>query len=105
MAKKKEVMVDDTFRAILGLNKTEEDIAEETAEPAAPVAAERPHQEAEKPKKKTGRPKMQIEKKKSFTVSMLPSLYQKGIDIAYSQGKTLSQVITELLTEYVEKNS
>ena len=106
MAKKKEVMVDDTFRAILGLNRTEEDVAAEATEPAAPAAAERPQQETdEKPKKKTGRRKLEVEKKKSFTMSLLPSLYQRALDIAYEEGKTLSQVISELLTEYVERNS
>lgn len=52
--------------------------------------------------KKRGRPKSTSEKRKTTTISILPSLYNKALDKAYAEGKTLAKVIEQLLKDYVD---
>lgn len=74
--------------------------------PTPKTPAEKPQAEpqAEKPKKK-GRPKVNRELKKRYSFTILPSLYEQSSEIASNEGKSLSELITDFLTEYVEKNS
>ena len=60
----------------------------------------------EKPQaKKKGRPKVNRELKKRYSFTMIPSLYEQSSEIASNEGKSLSELITDFLTEYVGKNS
>lgn len=67
-----------------------------------PIPTEKP--QTEKPKKK-GRPKVNRELKKRYSFTILPSLYEQSSKIASNEGKSLSELITDFLTEYIEKNS
>ncbi|MEG0153510.1 MAG: hypothetical protein RR744_10135 [Cellulosilyticaceae bacterium] len=64
-----------------------------------------PTEEPKKEKKKAGRPKVNRELKKRYSFTILPSLYEQSSEIASNEGKSLSELITDFLTEYVEKNS
>lgn len=55
----------------------------------------------EKTVKKRGRPKSTAEKRKTTTISILPSLYNKALEKAYSEGKSFAQVIEDFLTQYI----
>lgn len=61
-----------------------------------PTPAEPP-----KEKKKAGRPKLQNrELRKRYSFTILPSLYEKAQEKAGNEGKTLSELITDFLTDY-----
>lgn len=61
-----------------------------------PTPAEPP-----KEKKKAGRPKLQNrELRKRYSFTILPSLYEKAQEKAGSEGKTLSELITDFLADY-----
>lgn len=54
--------------------------------------------------KRKGRPKLQNrELRKRYSFTILPSLYEKAQDKAGVEGKTLSELITDFLTEYTEQ--
>lgn len=55
-----------------------------------------------KAKKPVGRPKLNRETTERRTFTILPSLYNKAMDKARGEGKTLSEVVSALLSEYVE---
>lgn len=58
-----------------------------------------------KKKNKAGRPPLtNREKKARYSFTILPSLYEKAQRVAYENGKTLSELITEFLTEYVNRS-
>jgi len=52
--------------------------------------------------KKRGRPKVNRETKKRISFTILPSLYDQASEIAYNEGKSVSELIAEFLQEYVE---
>lgn len=51
-----------------------------------------------------GRPKENREKKKSVTLSVLPSLHEDIQKIAYVQRRSFSEVVTILLEKYREEH-
>lgn len=53
--------------------------------------------------KKRGRPKATSEKRKTTTISVLPSLYNKALDKAYKEGKSFAQVIEDFLIQYTSE--
>ena len=55
--------------------------------------------------KKLGRPKVNRETKKRISFTILPSLYEQASEIACNEGKSVSELIAEFLTEYVKKHS
>ena len=55
--------------------------------------------------RKRGRPKLNRETKKRISFTILPSLYEKASEIAYNEGKSVSELIADLLTKYVEEHS
>lgn len=58
-----------------------------------------------KQKKKAGRPPLKNrEKKERYSFTIMPSLYEQAKNVAYSNGKSLSELITDFLTEYVKDN-
>lgn len=65
-----------------------------------PTPAEKP--QTKEPKKR-GRPKVNRELKKRYSFTIIPSLYEQSSEIASNEGKSLSELITDFLTEYVEK--
>lgn len=63
--------------------------------------AEEPKPSTEK--KKAGRPKLQNrELRKRYSFTILPSLYEKAQEKAGNEGKTLSELITDFLTDYTK---
>lgn len=54
--------------------------------------------------KKRGRPKVNRETKKRISFTILPSLYEQASEIAYNEGKSVSELVAEFLQEYVEKH-
>lgn len=54
--------------------------------------------------RKRGRPKLNRETKKRISFTILPSLYEQASEIAYNEGKSVSELIAEFLTEYVKKH-
>lgn len=56
-------------------------------------------------KAKRGRPAMaNREKKARYSFTILPSIYENAQAVAYENGVTLSELISEFLTNYVEEN-
>lgn len=53
--------------------------------------------------KKKGRPKSSGEIKEKKTITVSPSLYAKATDKAYSEGKNMSALISELLENYISE--
>jgi hypothetical protein len=51
-----------------------------------------------------GRPRENREKKKSVTLSLLPSLHEDIQKIAYVQRRSFSEVVTMLLEQYREEH-
>ena len=57
----------------------------------------------EPPKKKAGRPQLENrELKKRYSFTILPSLYEKAQEKASHEGKTLSELITNFSTYYIQ---
>lgn len=56
-------------------------------------------------KKKVGRPKLNRETKKRFTLTLLPSNYDNAMKIANNEGKSMSELVDELLEKYIKKNT
>lgn len=54
---------------------------------------------------KKGRPKEDRETKKRVSLSMLPSLYEDIQKIAYVQRRSISEVVSTVMCEYIEKHS
>lgn len=52
-----------------------------------------------------GRPKANREIKKQKSFAILPSLYEKAQKVAYVDGKSLSEIISEYLELYIKKNA
>lgn len=63
---------------------------------------ESPHREEET--KKRGRPKVNRELKKRITFTVYQSIYEQASEIAYENGKSVSEIVTEFLESYVKKN-
>lgn len=86
-------------------NKADNEPAEKNEEPAVdtPKAVTKPRAPASTEPKRRGRPAVQRETKKRFTLTLLPSVYDEASHKAYEQGKTLSEVVNELLTKYIER--
>lgn len=56
-------------------------------------------------KKKPGRPKVNREKKDRYTLTLMPSNHDKAAEIAYQEGKSVSELVDEYLAQYVRKNA
>lgn len=54
-------------------------------------------------KKKVGRPKVNRETKKRFTLTLMPSNYEKAMEIAYNDGLSVSELVDEYLAQYVQE--
>lgn len=54
--------------------------------------------------KKKGRPKANRETKKRITFTILQSQYEQASKIAYVDGKSVSEVVGDFLSDYVKKN-
>ena len=65
---------------------------------------EKKSQEVKKEVKKPGRPKVNRETKKRYTFTLLPSIYYQAVDIAYANGKSISELVEELLQQYIGMN-
>jgi predicted HicB family RNase H-like nuclease len=52
--------------------------------------------------KKRGRPKVNRETKKRISFTILPSLYEQASEIAYNEGKSVSELISEFLKKYIK---
>jgi len=52
--------------------------------------------------KRKGRPAVNRETKKRYTLTLLPSVYDAASKKAYEQGKTLSEVVGDFLSEFVK---
>ena len=52
---------------------------------------------------KRGRPKSTSEKRKTTTISILPSLYKQALKKAYSEGKSFAQGIEDYLKIYISE--
>lgn len=57
------------------------------------------------PPKKKGRPIINRELKKRYSFTILPSLYEQTSKIASNEGKSLSELITDFMTEYIKKHN
>lgn len=110
MAKNKKNDI-DSFSGMF--NGTDETIkGQETIEtleggkymPDQPKAEKKEKQTTTEPKKR-GRPKLNRETKKRISFTILPSLYEQASEIAYKEGKSVSELIADFLTEYVKEHS
>ena len=80
--------------------KTEavEEVKEVNTESKAEVTAVK---EVAEPKRK-GRPVVNRETKKRYTLTLLPSVYDAASQKASEQGKSLSEVVGDFLSEYIK---
>lgn len=58
----------------------------------------------EEANQRVGRPKANRETKKRFTFTIRSSVYEKAATIAYNQGKSSSELIENLLFDYINSN-
>lgn len=74
--------------------------------PVATMKQEKPKApvESKEPRKK-GRPKANRETKERKTFTLRPSVYDQASEIAYQEGKSISEVVEELLTEYINTHN
>lgn len=108
MAKKQKFNSFDPFE---GITKTEQIEGQESLEtleggrymPDPPKTDKKEKHTAMEPKKK-GRPKLNRELKKRISFTILPSLYEQASKIAYQEGKSVSELVSDLLREYIEKH-
>lgn len=78
---------EQVLKSIIG--KSEENSDEKTVEESAP--------------KKRGRKKLENrEKKKGYSLTLLPSTYEKAQEKAALEGRSVSEVISNLLENYVK---
>lgn len=54
--------------------------------------------------KKKGRPKANREIKKRTTFTILPSIYEESSKIAYVDGKSVSELVEDYLSDYIKNN-
>jgi len=72
---------------------------ETVVEPEVPI---NPHPITQAEPKRKGRPTVNRETKKRYTLTFLPSVYDKASAKACEQGKSLSEVLGEFLSEYIK---
>lgn len=90
MARNKlELNTDETLKSILGTDTMEEEKETEKPEIGATVK---------------GRSKMDRETKKRVSLSVYPSTYSDLQKIAYVNRQSVSDIVTELITKYIEDN-
>lgn len=102
MAKKQSADV-NSFAGIFAPSSEPEQV-----QAAVPMpVAEKKEKKADIPKepRKKGRPKANRETKKRFTFTLKPSVYDKAGDVAYQEGKSISEVVEELLIEYINTHN
>ena len=102
MAKARKNNLDSFEGMFLGNTKAEKEPEEQTNFDILTEAAKKQTKEP-KPKKK-GRPKANRETKKRITFTLLQSKYEQASKIAYIDGKSVSEVVGEFLSEYIRKN-
>ena len=54
--------------------------------------------------KRKGRPVVNRETKKRYTLTFLPSIYNEASNIASEEGKSLSEVVGDFLSDYIKSN-
>lgn len=68
-----------------------------------PKTVTKPRAPASTEPKRRGRPAVQRETKKRFTLTLLPSVYDEASRKAYEEGKTLSEVVNDYLAKYINQ--
>ncbi|MDF2944565.1 MAG: hypothetical protein K0S01_3423 [Herbinix sp.] len=74
----------------------------DSAEPET-TKSEATTSETTKSTRKKGRPTVNRETKKRYTITLMPSLYAKASDKAAEQGRSLSEVIGRYLEAYIKE--
>lgn len=69
------------------------------------IGAGAEEQTAEKPAAGKGRPKAERETKKRVSLAVYPSTYSDLQKIAYVDRQSVSDIVTELITQYVAANA
>lgn len=71
------------------------------------VAASMMSNQSEKTKQTTnqGRPKAERETKKRYSIMLFPSLYEKLKKMSYIERRSISDIISECIEQYIEKNA
>lgn len=92
MARNKlELNTEETLKSILGTGTMEEEKETETENPEIGATVK-------------GRSKMDRETKKRVSLSVYPSTYSDLQKIAYVNRQSVSDIVTELITKYIEDN-
>ena len=79
--------------------ESKENVVTKVAEPKTEATTE------EQPKRKAGRPrKSESEKKRQYTITFDPKLYEQLQSIAEESFKSTSQLITDACVEYIKNN-
>lgn len=112
MAKNKKNDIDSFSGMFNGTAEHEQIEGQETIETLEggkympePIKAVKEEKKTVTEPKKRGRPKVNRETKKRISFTILPSLYDKASEIAYNEGKSVSELVSDFLTEYVQKHS
>lgn len=72
--------------------------------PKTVVKEIKPEPKAETKDKKRGRPKANRETKQRTTFTILPSVCDKAAELVYEEGKSMSELVEELLIEYINQH-
>lgn len=87
--KKTKFDPESAFKSIVGLNNSEQTEIKEDS----PLV------------KKAGRPRINQERKKTIALTVYPSSYDELKKIAYVDRQSVSEVIGDLVEQYIKKNS
>lgn len=86
-----------TFKSIIGAG------LEDSEQPGQDTSGTT--QEAPKKNRGKGRPKTMGETKKRVTLALYPSLYGNLQKIAYVKRQSISEIVAELVTSYIDENT
>lgn len=101
MASKKKPTFDQeaVFKSIIGAGQ--EDNIQEQPEHEPSGATQAPQKES----RGKGRPKTEGETKKRVTLALYPSIYGNLQKIAYVKRQSISEIVSELITSYINENT
>ncbi len=90
--------------AVKQMMSTSAEVEQEVLSEAGPEFTEAPKETESKPEpKRKGRPTVKRETKKRYTLTFLPSVYDKASAKASEEGKSLSEVLGDFLAKYIKQ--
>lgn len=89
------------FKSIIGAGQEDNEQTQQEQENVPAVTV----RESEKENRVKGRPKTMGETKKRVTLALYPSIYSDLQKIAYVKRQSISEIVSELVTNYINENA